>query len=133
MAERSRRDKAGELTDDLLRHPLSEEEAAHLKQPIGQLQLRADIPAVDLDDQTMHVQDLLRSRLRVTDIVALAEPNEGTVGVVVPVEQYLRLVRETINAAWKPGFTLPRENLDPWYVQEVSPNNPDAPVEPPRG
>lgn len=132
MTEPPERDKAGELVNDLLQHPLSEEEAATLRRPYGELKLGPDMQAVELDGEATRVQDVVRSRLRVLDIVALSEPDAGVVGIVVPVEAYLRMVRHTANSNLGPGALGVRDDglLAPWHVQEIGPNDPETPGQP---
>ena len=44
--------KAKELSDDLLAHPLTPEEIAEKRRPIGRLQLRADVPKIETAEAT---------------------------------------------------------------------------------
>jgi hypothetical protein len=122
--------KAHELVDHALSHPLTPEEIADERRPIGALQLRADVPTMKVDETTP-AQQLLERLIESEDVVALTGRDARTLAVAVPVEKYLRLAQRSANLGSDTNFRGVRTGMLPLlHVEEVNPHDPDAPPSP---
>jgi len=121
--------KAEDLADDLMRHPLMPEEIAARYPQFPELRLRADAPAVVVDEAT-RVRDVV-GRLQSEDVgsIALRNPDGGVTAMVVPVERYLELVGTQLatdpnKVATLDGRLMPSEvSIAASYVEQVNPRD----------
>jgi hypothetical protein len=109
--------KAEDLGDDLLAHPLTAEEEAAWRRPVGKLGLRPEVPRLEAMDHPM--QEIIDRLNDNPDILALVSEGEA-VGVVIPAKWYLDFVQKLINS--DPNLNIPpglRDVALPLGVQEI--------------
>jgi hypothetical protein len=130
MAEQPPRGKASELVDDLLRRPLTPEEAAKRRGVRPALRWRANAPSVEVDEATPVRRVLDRLSSEALGSVGIREPGSDVTAVVVPVERYLQLVAtelatdQTKRVATLDGQIVPSEDaFAASHVEQVNPQD----------
>jgi hypothetical protein len=128
MAEQQR-SKASEVVEDLMSHPLTEEELARRYPKVEKLRLRPDAPTAEIDE-TLPVKEVIE-RLRSDDsgVIALREPGSDATAVVIPVERYLELAGKELagyseRVGTLDGRIIPTESA--FAASHVEPVDPDA-------
>lgn len=123
-----RRSKASELADDLTRRELSDREWESRHPKVPELRLRADAPAIAIDEVTPVTDALKRLRGEAVGAMALRQADGHSTAVVIPVERYLELVGKELasGSRWVgtlDGQIVPVESaFAESYVEQVDPN-----------
>lgn len=123
--------KATELDEALARRGLTPEEVAERHGERLELQMRADVPAIEVGMDT-HARDVL-DRLQRDDIngLALRTPDGEVAAMVAPVDRYLELVASDLKSGPKEatigGRLVPTDAAyASTYVEQVNPGNTSA-------
>jgi hypothetical protein len=121
--------KATELDDYQDRHPLTPEKVAARYPKVPELRLRADVPAVEIDEATTASNVLAHMRSENVGTIALHEPIVNVTAVVMPVERYLELVGSELandpfhKEAGPRGIAPTEAALAAVHVEQVDPSD----------
>lgn len=128
MSER-RRTQAGQLVEDLMNSPSSPEETARRYPRAPKLRLRADTPAVDIDETTSATSVVKQLQGERLDTAVIRETGAQAVAVLLPVERYLELVGNELARRHHDLIVGPHGDFRPQdsalaelHVEQIDPN-----------
>lgn len=125
-----RKGKGTRLVEELLSHPLTEEEQAERRGPRPKLRLRPEVLTQALDTKAS-VRDVLARQTgeAAPALTVLRDAETGATSVAVPLDQYLELVTSSIKDAdrWiagnDGGLRPPDDDLAQLGVEQVNPDD----------
>ena len=125
--------KASELDDYLDKRTLTSDEIAERHPKVPELRLRADVPAVEIDETTPASSVIAHLRDENVGTVALREPDTSAAVIVISIERYLDLVGKELASdpfnkeVGLNGIAPTEAALAASHVEQVNPSDTWAP------